>query len=523
MSGVHLQPETLAAPRRARSSRLIGRGLLRSGAVRYGLGIAALAALYYGAAKVGYVFEFAGPVAAIVWLPVGVGIAALYIAGPAYWPGVVIGDLLANDYSALPLGSAFGQTVGNVLEVVVAAVLMRRFLSRRRPLGNLRGLGCVLGAIAVGTLVSASVGALSLRLGHVITTHDIPRVWRTWWLGDAGGALIVVPLALAWYRSPPSSSWRGREFEAALMLLAVVGLSELALRGDRPLTYVVFPALIWAALRFGPRGATLAVAITAGFTVWGTTHYVGPFVFHSITHSVLSTQIYLAVAALSTLCLAVVVSEREQFAERLRDSRARLIRAGETERRRLEHNLHDGAQQQLIALLVRLRLASERTTQAPEQAATLFEQAEVELSQAIDDLRELAHGIHPHVLADLGLAEAIKGLAARSTVPITVLDLPRVRLDEATEATAYFVTAEAVANAQKHAEAMSVQVTATLTRKVLTLEIADDGVGGAAVSAGSGLEGLRDRVEAVGGTFEVDSPLGAGTRLTAVIPARAAA
>src|SRR3954470_17967140 len=359
-------------------------GVVRSPRLRYLLGVFSLAAVYYGAAHLGYALEFAGPVAAVVWFPVGVGIAFLWLGGLRLWPGVLIGDLLVNNYSALPLGSALGQTCGNVLEVIVATVLLRRLVPRGSPLASISRLGRMVAAIAVGAAGSATVGTLSLRLGHVVTTDSVPNVWRTWWLGDASGALVVVPFALAWYRLPRQARWwNERALEATLLIVAVVGLNEVALHSERPLTYLVFPALIWAALRFGQRGATLAIVVTVGFTVWNTTHYVGPFVFHSISHTVLSTQLYIAVSALSTLCLAAVASEREELARRLGASRARLVEATDTERRRLEHNLHDGAQQRLTALAVHLGLASERTREAPEQAAAAFEDAEAELSLAI--------------------------------------------------------------------------------------------------------------------------------------------
>src|SRR5829696_1167839 len=123
---------------------------LRHAPVGYPVGVAALAGLYYAAAKTGYLLEFAGPVAAIVWLPVGVGIAFLYLGGLRYWPGVVVGDLLANDYDALPVGSALGQTAGNVLEVVVIVVLLRRFVPDHDPLSTVRGIGLMLVAIVAG-------------------------------------------------------------------------------------------------------------------------------------------------------------------------------------------------------------------------------------------------------------------------------------------------------------------------------------------------------------------------------------
>src|SRR5262249_29126243 len=141
-----------------------------------------------------------------------------------------------------------------------------------------------------------------------------------------------------------------KTLEAVALVAALAGLSEIAFRSATPLTYLVFPALIWAALRFGQRGSTMAVAVAVSFAVWNTVHYAGPFHFHSITHSILSVQLYIAVAALSTLCLAAVVSERRTYAAGLERSRTRIVEAADEERRRLERNLHDGAQHRLTAL-----------------------------------------------------------------------------------------------------------------------------------------------------------------------------
>jgi signal transduction histidine kinase len=489
--------------------------------VRYPLGVAVLAGLYYGSARIGIDLNFAGPVAAIVWPPVGVGIAFLYLRGIAFWPGVLAGDLLANNYSALPLGSAMGQTAGNVLEVVVATVLIQRLVPGGSPLQTTRGLARMLFAIAAGTAVSATIGSLSLRLGGVITSDALVTVWRTWWLGDFCGALIVVPLALAW--SPfPRHGWRTvRTLEATAALAAVAMLSEYATRTERPVAFLVFPVLIWAALRFGQRGATLAVAIAVSITLWNTTHYVGPFAFRSISRTVLSTQLFVTVAALSTLFLAAVVSERAALAAGLRMSRARLVQAGDVERRRLERNLHDGAQQRLTWLAVDLRRAASRAREQPEQAAGLIDEAEAKLEVAIAEMRELAHGIHPAVLTDLGLANAIRALALRSPIPIMVTEMPAERGNEAAEATAYYVFAEAVTNAQKHSCAASISVRATAGQRILRIEIADDGGGGATTAGGTGLQGLRDRVEAAGGAFTLESPAGRGTRIVAIIPVQA--
>jgi signal transduction histidine kinase len=476
-------------------------------------GVLTLAGAYYAAAKVGYELEFAGPVAAIVWLPAGVAIAFLSLGGLRLWPGVLVGDLLANDYSALPLGSALGQTVGNMLEVLVAALLIRRLLARGSPLDSLGGLARLLAAIVAGTAISATVGPLSLWAGGVIAGDALPEVARTWWLGDAAGALILIPLALAWYQPPPRGWPRARAVEAVLMLAAVAGMSEIAFGTASPVAYLVFPPLGWAALRFGRRGATLAIAVAVGFAVWNTTHFHGPFVFDSITRSVLSTQLYIAVAALATLCLAALVSERKRFAERL-------VTASDSERRRLEHNIHDGAQQRLTALSIELTMAADRVREAGEPGGPALDAAATQVALAIGELRELTHGSHPAALTHGGLAPAIRGVAARSAVPITIDELPSTRFDDTVEATAYYLFTEVLTNAQKHAHASSLRVRVTTTLRSLRIEIVDDGLGGATEPAGGGLAGLRDRVEALAGTFTVDSPSGHGTRIAAAIPQR---
>jgi signal transduction histidine kinase len=482
------------------------------------LGIVILAAAYYGAAKVGYALEFSGPVAAVTWLPVGVGISFLYFGGIRLWPGLLIGDILANDYSTLPVASALGQTAGNLLEVIVAVLLLHRLVPLGSPLASVRGVTRMLVAIAAGAALSATIGPLSLLLGGVLTADSVPTVMRTWWLGDFTGGLVVVPLALAWWPLRPVA-FRTRIVEASVLLLALAATGEITSRSEGPWAYLCFCALIWAGLRFGTRGATLAIAIVVGFTVWNTMHYSGPFASHSPSVDVLGTQLFIAVAAISTLCLAAVVSERERIAEQLGASRTRVIESADNERRRIERNLHDGAQQRLLALAVHFELAGQQVETAPQRAAGLLSSAAAELQLALAELRELAHGIHPGVLSHLGLADAIRSLAARATIPIRLLELPSVRLDESAEATAYYVISEATSNAQKHSQASAIRLRASVSGGMLSVEVADDGVGGAVEEAGTGLLGLRDRVEAAGGTLEITSPAGQGTRITARIPA----
>ena len=204
---------------------------------------------------------------------------------------------------------------------------------------------------------------------------------------------------------------------------------------------------------------------------------------------------------------------RAQLAE-LGASRRRLVEAGDDERRRLEARLREGAVRRLEALGESLDAA--RGTAAPESGAPL-DRARTQLGQALADLRELALGLHPRELVDAGLEGALTGLAARSRVPVE-LEIAPVAVPAAAEAATYFLCSEALANVAKYASASRVAINVSRTDGRLAVDVADDGVGGADPARGSGLRGLADRVEALGGTLRLDSRPGSGTRLSAVIP-----
>jgi signal transduction histidine kinase len=203
--------------------------------------------------------------------------------------------------------------------------------------------------------------------------------------------------------------------------------------------------------------------------------------------------------------------------EELRASRARLVEAGDAARRRLERDLHDGAQARLVALALLLRTARGRVRE-DAQLASLLDRAQEELRTSLRELRELARGIHPAVLTERGLEPALRSLVARAPVPVTVDATADARLPAPVESAAYFVVSEALANVAKYARATHASVTVERTNGHLTVEVADDGVGGADVVRGSGLRGLADRLAALDGTLSLDSPAGGGTRLRAKIP-----
>ena len=211
------------------------------------------------------------------------------------------------------------------------------------------------------------------------------------------------------------------------------------------------------------------------------------------------------------------ITLRKQQEEELRASRARLVAAGDDERRRLERNLHDGAQQRLVALSLTLRLAQAKVGSDPDAANELLGGASEELSQALDELRELARGIHPAVLTDRGLRAALEGIAARTPLPVE-LEVPADRLPEPIEAAAYYVVSEAITNVVKHAAASAVDVRVAAVNGSVVVEVADDGVGAADPDSGSGLRGLADRLSALDGRLRVESPPSGGTRVVAEIP-----
>jgi signal transduction histidine kinase len=537
---------------------------------------------------------------------------------------------------------------------------------------------------AAGTAVGAALGVLAIWVAGDLPAIGAQRTWRTWWLSDLAGALVVAPAALTWATARVRLT-RSQIIEGTALIVALLVLTDLASQHDVP--YIIFPALIWASLRFGPRGAAAALLAASALTVWDTSNGSGPFVRSSLSDSLIATQLFVGVAALTSMILAAVTAERaeseaaarglahEQAAlrriatlvvseadparvfgqvmheaaralgvatativrydapgtvtvlggwsetgpllfpvgstieigdegsalvevyrtgearrvtypkdagrliedlrshgyrssvaapvklagglwgalvassfdesplpagseqrlcdfadlvaqalanadahDKLAASRARIVGAGDAERRRLERNLHDGAQQRLVSLALQLRLTQSAIERRPDAVAGLLEEAQAELARALDELRELARGIHPAILTDRGLGPALEAILARAPLPVELTDLPEQRLPERVEAAVYYVVAETVTNIAKHAQAESATVSVTLAHNTARVVITDNGIGGADPARGSGLRGLADRIEALEGGLRVESPASSGTRIEAQIP-----
>ena len=650
-----------------------------------------LAAVYYLAGRLGLELAYLDGAVAALWPPAGLGMAVLFLYGVRLWPGVAIGDLLLADFSQ-PFGTIGGQIVGNTVALVIAALVLRRLAGPRVTLERTFDVLALALCAVVAALVSAALGPTTLWLGDVVSGDELGQVFRTWTLSDATGVLVVAPAVLTWATAGLSGIRRRDVLEGLALLAALVVLAELAPQRDVP--YIVFPVLLWAALRLGPRGAATAIVVVCSITVWNTAQEEGPFVRDSITDSLLATQFFIATAALTSLVLAAVTAERTRAAralkvsearqraladehaalrrvatlvasesapsgvfqqvteevgrllglpgacvvqydgtgaatvvgawsqtdrlplpvgssldldgdtvvakvlrtgtpqrleryedargslaeelrdagyraavaapvtvggrlwgalvaatvsdeplpkglerrlcdfadlvgqalanadarERLAESRAELVEVSDAERRRFERNLHDGAQQRLVSVALQLGMAGAKLDDEPGTAREALSAAQDDLAHGLEELRELARGLHPVLLTERGLGAALDAMLTRTPVPVAIEDLPEERLAAPVEAAAYYVVAEAITNVAKYAQASHATVAIRRSNGSTRVTVRDDGVGGADPAGGSGLRGLAARVEALNGRLDVDSPPHGGTRITAEIP-----
>lgn len=280
-----------------------------------------LAAVYFVTARVGVSLATIGPNITLVWPPSGLALAALFLGGLRLWPGVVLGELTLNVLtSGIPFGSALGMSLGNAAEAVIGVLLLRRAGFETRFERVLDALVLIFGAAGLATISSATVGILSLFLGHQLQAAELLYAWRVWWLGDMMGILVVAPPILLWAR--PAWDPRSRLPEAATLALLLMVIAALVfgrrfdpISASFPEPYAVFPPLLWAALRFGPWGAAVASFVLSTFSVIGTAHGLGPFSTGSLDLSLLRLQAFMAIATSTTLIFAALGEERARAVE----------------------------------------------------------------------------------------------------------------------------------------------------------------------------------------------------------------
>jgi len=284
--------------------------------VIYGAKIAVIAAAYYASARVGLDLAFATSSVTAVWPPTGIALAALVLWGPSMWPGVALGAFLANARTGVPLVAVLGITCGNTLEGVVGAYLLRRFGNFLPSLERVRDVFALVALAAVGsTMVAATIGVGSLVASGEVSVDEFGSVWRVWWLGDMGGDLLVAPLLMAVAAYWPLDRPPGRLGEGVVLAAGVVGLSVFVFSRDTNLAYLVFPLLVWAALRFWQPGAAAASLAVATVAVYYTANGHGPFVRSNPDDSLLLAQTFFGVTGVTVLLLAAVITERRRAEE----------------------------------------------------------------------------------------------------------------------------------------------------------------------------------------------------------------
>lgn len=290
----------------------------------YLLKILALAVIYHLAARVGLKMAYVQINTSPVWPPTGIALAALLIFGYRVWPGISLGVLIGSILNGADLMVALGMAIGNTLEALMGAYLLKRFVNFHNSMDRIRDV-VGLGAVSVlSTAISATIGTLTLMLVGSGDWVAFGAIWSTWWIGDLLGALVVAPALLVWIA--PLSLWsQNRQYREGLVLFALLTFVTWYVFGGKPpdgilhqaLLYLVFPFIIWAGLRLGQHGATMTMFIVSGVAIFGTVQGLGPFSLESRNDSLILLQTFLAVVSLTALILAAATTERRDAAEAL--------------------------------------------------------------------------------------------------------------------------------------------------------------------------------------------------------------
>ncbi|HWZ98024.1 MAG TPA: MASE1 domain-containing protein [Candidatus Dormibacteraeota bacterium] len=530
--------------------------------------VARLILVYFFVCKLGLRLATVHPSATAVWPGTGIALAAILLLGYEIWPGIFFGAFAVNLTTAGSIVSSLGIASGNTLEAVIGAYLVVRFAGGRNVFNRAEGIfKFFFFACVVATTVSASIGTASLVFTGFGRGVHWESLWFTWWLGNMAGAILVTPCFVLWSSQPAFARTRRRAVLQSMALLSLLIVSAIVFGAflsptaqNYPLKFICIPFVVWVAFELRPREAALAVL---GFSIIaiGSMLHVARGV--SIPNeSLLVTQVFLSVVAITGLLVSVAVSERNRNEDKLekakieleervldrtreleeqivrqkraeqalRDLSWRLLQAQDDERRRIARELHDSTGQSMAALAMILSKMRNKAESDPEFSNQLNESKQI-IRAVSDELRTTSYLLHPPLLDEMGLKASlhwyIEGFKERSNISVN-LYMPEnlERLPSDLELMVFRVVQECLTNVHRHSGSPSATIHLSNSNEKLTLEIRDQGRGipadrlvaltGSGL-VGVGLRGMQERVKTFGGELEISSDE-QGTTVRATIP-----
>jgi signal transduction histidine kinase len=521
--------------------------------------------LYFATAKVGLEYTVIGQTVTLLWLPSGIALVAVLIGGYRLWPGIALGALIANAGTGVPVITLSVITLGDTLEPLFGALLLRRWNNFSLALDRVSDvLALILLAAFGSTIVGATFGTLGLIVGEEITFADFGLTWLAWWLGDGMGVLVISPVLLAGFSMAGAlptrfSSKKALEAFVLIITLTVVGQTifgnpKFAGLDYFPVSLAIFPFVIWSALRFGTIGAATVALLTSLLAISGTVQGTGPFAGNSSMNSLFLWCLFADLMAITGLILAAVDSGRKQAVAALRVSNEILdsqvqertgellqanleLHAALAERWRLQmemnqiseerqkmigQELHDGLGQQLtgIAFLVSSLSDTLGAKAAPEEP--IMNQVKNLLCEAMSVIRSLSRGLYPVALETGGLSSALQHLAEYAQMTSGVECTHRVTastiiVDKAIALNLYRIAQEAVCNSLRHSQAQRIEIKLSEAGEQYMLSIEDNGIGlpdqSKNKSSTLGLRSMRCRADLIGAAIEVRETPGCGTSI----------
>jgi signal transduction histidine kinase len=530
-------------------------------ALKYIAQIVALTAIYIIGARAGLQLDAISGFATLVWPPTGIAFTAILLGGYRLWPGIFVGALIANAWTGAPIFVALGIAVGNTLEAVLGAYALRRIPGFRLTLDRVvDAIGFIILAALLAPLVSASIGVGSLQLAGLVARGELAETWRAWWLGDAIGALLVTPTALAWatkWGSLPRG-WRLVEAVTLGALVTTASLIVFVLHGATAGTtfhhaYIFFPLLIWAAIRFDQRGAVSMTLIVSMIAVWGTALGNGPFADSSLHGRLFSLQTFMGVTAATFLVLGASTGERiraEAEVKTALHSAATANRAKAEFLAVMSHELRTPLNAIAgYAELLSLGIAGPLSEKQADAIARI-RRSEQQLLALIDDVLSFARieagttTVHPRALRVSDAFDTVEALIQPQMLHKGVV-LRRELTDTALEVNADPTKLEQillniVGNAIKFTPPGGhIQIRALPENGTVLITVADTGIGVSAENLnrifepffqvdtgttrrypgiGLGLAIARDLARAMGGDIKFESDLGSGSKVSLVLP-----